>query len=95
MRRHLLLICVHKAPQCALCRVLNLLAQHCPGLLEAHLLLATTLYLAGRLESAQLKVADVLRINPDEFEAHLLAANIFLCQVQGDMPHVVVCDQGF
>ena len=75
-------------PQPGLCRVLSLLTQHCPGLLEAHLLLATTHYLAGRLDAAQLKVADVLRINPDEFEAHLLSANIFLCQVQRDVPRI-------
>ena len=75
--------------------MLSLLTQHCPGLLEAHLLLATTHYLAGRFDSAQLKVADVLRINSDEFEAHLLAANIFLCQVQQDKPCIATSSQGF
>ena len=34
-------LCPRKAPLPGLCRLLSLLTQHCPGLLEAHLLLST------------------------------------------------------
>ena len=64
-----------------LCRLLEILLKHCPGMTEAHLLLADSHHLAGASQVALRKVADVLHRVPDNLPAHLLLTRIYLHQV--------------
>ena len=66
---------------CLVCRLLEVLLQHCPGLAQAHLLLAESHYLAGNSPVALRKVADVVHRAPDNIAAHVLLTRIYLHQV--------------
>lgn len=57
----------------------------CPGLMECSLLYARTLFLAGSLDAAQRKAADVLRSNADEYNAHLLICSVYVAQEKPDL----------
>lgn len=67
--------------QLSCCRLLEVLLQYCPGMAEAHLLLAESHHLAGDSPVAARKVADVLHRAPDNISAHLLLTRIYLHQV--------------
>ena len=54
---------------------------HCPGMAEAHLLLAEAHHLAGHHAVAMSKVADLLQRNPGLLPGHLLLTRIELSQV--------------
>ena len=62
-------------------RLLEVLLKHCPGMAEAHLLLAESHHLAGDSPVALRKVAHVLHQAPDMLPAHLLLTRIYLHQV--------------
>ena len=66
-------------------RLLEVLLKHCPGMAEAHLLLAESHHLAGDSPVALRKVADVLHRAPDMLPAHLLLTRIYLHQVSVHM----------
>ena len=59
-------------------RLLEVLLKHCPGMAEAHLLLAESHHLAGDSPVALRKVAHVLHHAPDMIPAHLLLTRIYL-----------------
>lgn len=69
----------------SLCRLLEVLLKHCPGMAEAHLLLAESHHLAGDSPVALRKVADVLHRAPAMLPAHLLLTRIYLHQVSADL----------
>lgn len=55
--------------------------------MEASVLSAKALYLAGALDAAQRKAQDILRTNPEEHSVHLLICSIYAHQV-----NVCLCD---
>ncbi|DBB04932.1 TPA: hypothetical protein ACH3X3_010212 [Trebouxia sp. C0006] len=61
-------------------RLLQALLKHCPGMAQAHLLLAESHYLGGNSPVALRKVADVLHQAPDNISAHMLLTRIYLHQ---------------
>jgi len=63
------------------CRLLQALLKHCPGMAQAHLLLAESHHLGGNSPVALRKVADVLHQAPDNISAHMLLTRIYLHQV--------------
>ena len=63
------------------CRLLEILLKHCPGMTEAHLLLADSHHLAGASQVALRIVADVLHHVPDNLPAHLLLTRVYMHQV--------------
>lgn len=65
-------------------RLLEVLLKHCPGMAEAHLLLAESHHLAGDSPVALRKVAHVLHQAPDTLPAHLLLTRIYIHQVSAD-----------
>ena len=67
-----------------------MLLKHCPGVAEAHLLLAESHHLAGDSSVALRKVADVLHRAPDTIPAHLLLTRIYHNQAS---PHMT-CQDG-
>ncbi len=62
-------------------RLLQALLKHCPGMAQAHLLLAESHHLGGNSPVALRKVADVLHQAPDNISAHMLLTRIYLHQV--------------
>ena len=64
------------------CRLLQALLKHCPGMAQAHLVLAESHYLGGNSPVALRKVADVLHQAPDNISAHMLLTRIYLHQVR-------------
>ncbi|KAA6420554.1 MAG: tetratricopeptide repeat 21B [Trebouxia sp. A1-2] len=61
-------------------RLLQALLKHCPGMAQAHLLLAESHHLGGNSPVALRKVADVLHRAPDNISAHMLLTRIYLHQ---------------
>ena len=98
MLLQLVYTCVHSLVLVTTCydwwcthRLLEVLLRHCPGLAEAHLLLAESHHLAGDAPVALRKVADILHRAPDNISAHMLIARIYLHQVStpvADPPHL-------
>ncbi|MEW5313286.1 MAG: hypothetical protein WDW38_004868 [Sanguina aurantia] len=69
------------SPLIAKCnRALDRLSKQAPSLIECQMLHARSLYLNGNLEAAQRKASDVLRVNPEEFTAHLLICSVYVHQ---------------
>ncbi|MEW5298948.1 MAG: hypothetical protein WDW36_002017 [Sanguina aurantia] len=69
------------SPLIAKCnRALDRLSKQAPSLIECQMLHARALYLNGSLEAAQRKASDVLRVNPEEFTAHLLICSVYVHQ---------------
>ncbi|XP_064419793.1 tetratricopeptide repeat protein 21B [Latimeria chalumnae] len=71
-------------PPCPLLKhcasVLETVAKTVPGLLEAVYLMAKVKYLAGDVDASQHSLQHCLEQNPSYADAHLLAAQVYLCQ---------------
>ena len=59
-----------------------MLLKHCPGMAEAHVLLAEAHHLAGHAAVALSKLADLLQRDPGSMAGHLLLTRIHLSNVR-------------